>query len=103
MVTGRASIDRWLPVVETEFREMPGLCLTKPQMRRLWGLDTETCDAVIDTLLTRRFLTKAGDAFVLIRPSGSPGHAWERDLPQVPVRRRGGNASTGLRDRRAMS
>src|SRR5215213_4766151 len=33
--------------VQCEFLEMPGLRLTKPQARRLWGLDTTSCDALL--------------------------------------------------------
>ena len=37
---------------------MPGLRLTAPQARCLFGLDAETCDAVLATLLDARFLTR---------------------------------------------
>lgn len=30
----------WLRLIHAEYREMPGLHLTKPQVQRLWGLDT---------------------------------------------------------------
>ena len=39
--------------VFAEYREMPGLSLTPPQARRLWGCDACTCDRVIDELLRR--------------------------------------------------
>ena len=45
----RALADR----VFAEYREMPGLSLTAPQARRLWGCDACTCDRVIDELLRR--------------------------------------------------
>ena len=31
----------------TEYLEMPGLRLTAPQAQSLFGLDAETCDAVL--------------------------------------------------------
>ena len=48
--------------VREEFREMPGLRLTPAQARRLWGLELETCDAVINSLVASDFLrwTAAG-------------------------------------------
>lgn len=39
--------------VLAEYREMPGLALTAPQARRLWGCDACTCDRVIDELIRR--------------------------------------------------
>lgn len=48
--------------IESEYREMPGLCLTEAQAQRLWGLDRATCDQVLRLLVTRQVLkrTKAG-------------------------------------------
>jgi hypothetical protein len=48
--------------VRAEFREMPGLRLTPAQARRLWGLERETCHAVIEALVASQFLrwTAAG-------------------------------------------
>ena len=40
----------------SEFSEMPGLRLTRPQARRLWGIDEETCGLVLDVLVKARFL-----------------------------------------------
>ena len=36
-----------------EFSEMPGLRLTRPQARRLWNLDDETCARILDLLVDR--------------------------------------------------
>ena len=48
--------------VRADFREMPGLRLTPAQARRLWGLELEMCDAVIEALVASHFLrwTAAG-------------------------------------------
>ena len=48
--------------IESEYREMPGLCLTEAQAQRLWGLDRATCLRVLTQLVSRRVLkqTKAG-------------------------------------------
>lgn len=57
MVAVDETTDRELSAVAdrvlAEYREMPGLSLTPPQARRLWGCDTCTCDRVIDELLRR--------------------------------------------------
>lgn len=42
--------------VREEFMEMPGLRLTPAQATRLWGLERETCHAVIDNLVAAAFL-----------------------------------------------
>jgi hypothetical protein len=44
--------------IEAEFREMPGLQLTERQMRRMWGLDCPTCEAVIGVLVSHRIVVK---------------------------------------------
>lgn len=50
------SVIELLRVVQAEYREIPGLTLTKPQVQRLWGLDPSTCDALLDALVAARFL-----------------------------------------------
>ena len=52
-------ISDWLRLIRGEFTESPGLCLTKSQMQRWWGLGPASCDAIIDTLLAGGFLRKA--------------------------------------------
>ena len=60
----------WLMRVEAEYREMPGMQLTEPQMQRLWGLDGPTCSAVVQTLVTKGVLRETpAHRYVL----GSPG------------------------------
>jgi hypothetical protein len=59
----------WVHMVRAEYLEMPGLELTKPQVRRLWAFDEQTCDAVLDELVATHFLrlTPRG-AYVLDAP-----------------------------------
>jgi len=67
MVSGvdRVRVETLANRIRAEYHEMPGLCLTKPQMQRLWGLDTFICDVLVDALLLTRVLRKtAGGAFV---------------------------------------
>ena len=42
--------------VQGEFLEMPGLRLTEPQARRLWGLDRDACLALLGKLVDANFL-----------------------------------------------
>jgi hypothetical protein len=48
--------------VQCEFVEMPGLRLTPAQATRIWGLEREVCQAVINRLVASDFLrwTSAG-------------------------------------------
>jgi hypothetical protein len=43
--------------VLSEYRCLPGLKLTLPQARRLWGLDQDCCARVMDALLREGALT----------------------------------------------
>ena len=54
-------VNEWLPIIRAEYCEFPGMQLTRPQMRRLWNLDSETCDAVIEALEAERFLRRTAD------------------------------------------
>jgi hypothetical protein len=51
-------VATWVVRIESEYREMPGLRLTEPQMQRLWGLDRSTCDTVVSVLVSRHVLVK---------------------------------------------
>jgi len=70
MMSGVQLVD-WLARVESEFREMPGMALTEPQMRYLWALDRESCQAIVTALLARGVLRE------------TPRHAYalRRDAP----------------------
>lgn len=47
--------------VRAEYREMLGLQLTVAQACRLWTLDPETCERVLDTLVREHFLCRRRD------------------------------------------
>jgi hypothetical protein len=49
--------DRLTRLVHAEFREMPGLRLTRQQAQRLWGLDHNTCVQLLAALVESGFLT----------------------------------------------
>ena len=56
MTEREAKLNDWITVIKGEYKEMPGLQLTKPQAQRLWGLDASTCDVLLETLRTAGFL-----------------------------------------------
>lgn len=47
--------------VQGEFFEMPGLRVTEPQARRLWGLDAASCAALLSALVDAKFLFRTRD------------------------------------------
>ena len=58
MLNHRIELEEWLRVVKAEYREFPGMRLTKSQVQRLWNLDSATCTAVIHALVAERFLRR---------------------------------------------
>ena len=44
--------------IRVEYREMPGLCLTLSQARRLWNVDAATCALALTTLAQRGMLKR---------------------------------------------
>ena len=48
-----AALNDVLNRVAGEYYEMPGMCVTRPQAQRLWGLDSTTCELVLTTLVER--------------------------------------------------
>jgi hypothetical protein len=64
LIADRAVVE-WMEQIRAEYLEMPGLSLTKEQMRRLWRLDTLLCNAVVDALVALEFLERRpGDRYV---------------------------------------
>lgn len=55
------AIEEVLRRVQGEFLEMPGLRLTEPQARRLWGLDAASCDELLGALVDAKFLFRTRD------------------------------------------
>ena len=58
MSSNHSSVAEWLRLIEAEYKDMPGLSLSKAQMRRLWGLEAVVCDALVDALVTARVLRR---------------------------------------------
>jgi hypothetical protein len=66
MTAEHSTVHDWLRLIQAEYLEMPGLHLTKPQVRRLWSLEPQMCDALLDSLVATDFLKKTQrDAYVL--------------------------------------
>lgn len=51
-------ISLWLNRIRAEYREMPGLNLTQPQMQRLWGFEPQVCAALVDSLVAAQILRR---------------------------------------------
>jgi hypothetical protein len=64
--------DAVLTRVQGEFLEMPGLRLTTPQARRLWGLDAASCDALLGALVEANFLFQTRDGAFMRVESATP-------------------------------
>jgi hypothetical protein len=77
--------DEVLKRVQGEFLEMPGLRLTEPQVRRLWGLDAASCDALLGALVDARFLFKTRDGAFMRADQAAPLKAALRPRRSVGV------------------
>lgn len=74
-------IDEVLTRVQGEFLEMPGLRLTAPQARRLWGLDALSCEALLGALVDANFLFRTRDGAFMRVDTASPVKAAIRVRP----------------------
>lgn len=61
--------DRLVDRVLGEFREMPGLYVNAAQAQRLFALDAETCETLLNTLVQARVLDRTADGRAFL-PSG---------------------------------
>lgn len=66
------SIEEVLRRVQGEFLEMPGLRLTGAQARRLWGLDSAVCEALLGALVDAKFLFKTRDGSFMKVETATP-------------------------------
>jgi hypothetical protein len=64
--------DEVLHRVQGEFLEMPGLRLTEPQARRLWGLDSAACSALLGALVDAKFLFRTRDGAFMRQEQTAP-------------------------------
>jgi hypothetical protein len=54
-------LNTWLTIIQGEFQEMPGLHLTKRQVKKLWGLEESMCDVLLERLQNVHFLRMTSD------------------------------------------
>jgi hypothetical protein len=52
-------VHKILSRIRSEYVEMPGLCLTASQARRLWHLDRDMCESVLSELVETGFLKRS--------------------------------------------
>ena len=57
-VDARAHLIR---LIAGEYREMPGMRLTRPQFQRMWRLGADECDAIVRELVARDLLAEGAD------------------------------------------
>ena len=57
----RTSVGELTMRIQSEYDEMPGLCLTSRQARRLWGIESDLCALVLSALLEQGFLRRTLD------------------------------------------
>lgn len=68
LASREVAVNDALRRVKSEYLEMPGLRLTSAQAQRLWGLDRESCAALLGALVDARFLNRTSDG-AFARPS----------------------------------
>jgi hypothetical protein len=61
MAPAQTTVADWLQIIRGEFAEVPGLHLTRKQFQRLWGLDGDTCNTLLDVLVDSKFLRQTPD------------------------------------------
>jgi len=76
MLNHDADLSRWVALVKGEYRDMPGLNLTRAQVRRMWGLEDGECDLLLQQLQMSHFLR--------VTPSGSYVLAEELHAASAP-------------------
>jgi hypothetical protein len=65
-----SAVETAIVRMESEYREMPGLVLTRRQAERLLGLDDRTCALAFATLTHRRFLKQTANGAYLRERAG---------------------------------
>jgi hypothetical protein len=59
-------------VSKGKFLEMPGLRVTEAQARRLWGLDADSCGALLRELVHANFLFRTHNGAFMRVEHGTP-------------------------------
>ena len=48
-------VANWLQLIRAEYMENPGLCLTRREAERLWGLEPLVCESLLAALVDANF------------------------------------------------
>jgi hypothetical protein len=75
--------------IRGEYAEMPGLRLTVPQACRLWQIDRDLCESLLDRLVRERFLFRTADGAFVMFPAPRPAKAQARDSEAFATPRSG--------------
>ena len=82
---GHVDLRKRADVIRSEYLELPGLSLTTPQAQRLWNLDRETCQRVLDVMVREKFLKRTADAQYVRADRVRACALWIND-PEEPFR-----------------
>jgi hypothetical protein len=80
-----AATDDVLRRVQGEFLEMPGLRLTEAQARRLWNLDAQSCEELLNALVDAKFLFQTRDGSFMRIEHATPVKATLRPRTRISV------------------
>jgi hypothetical protein len=69
-IAAESTAADWMHLVRAEYFEIPGLRLTRPQVQRLWNLDSTTRDVILDTLVHDGFLRETSNGAFVRADSG---------------------------------
>jgi hypothetical protein len=70
--------EQLLSAIRVEYTRMPGMRLTPAQFRRLWQLDTTSCDEAIGRLMRDGFLIQDHEGRLLRGLSAAGVEPWSR-------------------------
>ena len=59
-----ARVTDLVGLIRSEYEEMPGLCLTRAQVQRLWLLEPTACDNVLRALVDAGYLRLTPGGYV---------------------------------------
>jgi len=57
-------VTNLVALVRAEYQELPGLCLTRAQVQRLWLLEPSACDIVLRALVDAGYLRLAAGGYI---------------------------------------
>ena len=58
----RIDLDEAVELIQTEYAAMPGLSMTRRQVRRVWSLSNDVCQEALTALTRSGFLIETRDS-----------------------------------------